>query len=200
MAGNFDENLAKIFGVKKVTGLDKFSLFGGGLGLIADTIGIFIFARDLFLPNQFDAVQANWSPSEGGLFMTALLGLYFMTLLMWFLIRLERSKLEVMTGEVLDPEYRAYDQLTSEDLLGKEENSAPILLVPFLGVFYAVFMADVTRVIFFLLVFMSFLPAALWIFALTANPWLALGVGLFASAFLSQYATFFALILDKFFH
>ena len=43
----FNNKLAKMLGVKEITGLDKFSLFGGVIGLIADTIGILTFASGL---------------------------------------------------------------------------------------------------------------------------------------------------------
>jgi hypothetical protein len=188
MENKFDVKLAKIFGIRKITGLDKFSLFGGGIGLIADTIGIAIFAHGLFVPS----LPKPNIPPEGGLLITALLEFYFLSLIIWFMIRFERAKAEAITGEELDIDHRTFDDVTLGFGWG-------VILVPLIGVIIAALYED-TRVIFFLSIFISFLPVTLWIFILTTNPWMALGIGIFGGAFLSQYATFFALILDKFFH
>lgn len=190
MQKQFDGKLAKLFGVKKITGLDKFSLFGGIIGLAADTIGIATSARGLFIPT----LPKPDTPPEAALLITAVLGLYFLTLLIWFLIRFERNKIELLVKEELDVAIRTYDQISPQD-----SSIVSALLIPLIGVILIV-VREETRVIFFLSVFISFLPVTLWIFTLTANPWLALGIRLFGGAFLSQYATFFALILDKFFY
>ncbi len=188
MENKIDQRLAKILGIKKVTGLDKFSLFTGVIGLVGDTIGILAFAGGLIIPSL---PKPEVLP-EGGLLITALMGFYFLTLIIWFLIRFERAKLESITGEELDITHRAFDDFVGGSVWG-------FFLVPLMGTIFMM-SDDETRVIFFFSVFISFLPVTLWIFTLSANPWLALGIGLFGGAFLSQYSTFFALILDKFFY
>ncbi len=189
MENKFDQNLAKALGVKKITGLDKFSLFTGTVGLIGDTIGILAFAGGLIIPSQPKPVI----PPEGGLLVTALLAFYFLTLLIWFLIRFERQKIEIRTQKEFDSSYRSFDMLCAED------DQWGVILVPLIGAFFAMSI-EATKVMFFFSAFVAFLPTTLWIYVLSTNPWLALGTGILGGVFLAQYSTFFALILDKFFY
>lgn len=203
MTLRFDEKLAKRLGVKKITGLDKFSLFTGVIGLLADTIAIGTFVHSIgsFFPGV--TVAESSRPPEGGLLLTALIGLYSLTLLIWFLIRFERGRrLPNYKDDV-----RAFDLALgdSHDLalgdLGGIFGPPPwvFTLIPVIGIAVLAWIEE-TRTIFFVASFLAFLPVTLWIYTLTSNLWLALGIGLLASAFLSQYSTFFALILDKFFY
>jgi len=187
--GNFDEKLAKTLGLEKVTGLDKFSLYTGVIGLVGDTIGIGTFAVGLMIPN----LPKPQHPPDGGLLITALLGFYFLTLIIWFLIRFERVKRQKRTGVIAEESFRAFDEFSNQEGWG-------FMLFPVLGGILNMFVIDATVVLSFLSIFISFLPSTLWLYTLSMNPWLSLGLGLFVSAFISQYATFFALVLDKFFY
>ena len=165
--------------------LDKFSLFTGIIGLISDTIAIGTFAVSvgLFIPN-FKIISG---PPEGGLLLTAILGLYSLAMIVWYLLRLARAKGKMTAF--------GFDELI-------EDREWPLYFVPLLGAFTAITVPAlaVLRLIFFLALFFAFLPATLWIYVLSANIWIALIVGLLGSAFVSQYAIFFALVLDKFFN
>jgi len=183
-----EAKLAQIMGVEKLSGLDKFSLLCGSIGLIVDTIAIIGFSGGLVLPYL---PVPNKTPN-GGLLLTAFLGFYSLTLIIWFLIRFERAKRE-KRGLVNDLSFRALDSIT-------EDSSWGLILIPGLGTIYMLFVEETTIVISFLSVFISWLPATLWIYTLSTNPWLGIGIGLAASLVLSQYATWFALILDKFFY
>jgi len=189
---NFNEKLAQIMGVEKITGLDKFSLFGGTIGLIVDITAIIGLAKGLIFPN----LPIPKEIPTGGLLLTAFLGFYSLTLIIWFLIRFERSKREKLG--VLD---KNNTSIRTIDLIDSQmTDSVTILLVPLLGTFFVFFAVFDTMIISFLSVFISWLPVALWLYALQMNPFLAIGGGLIVSMFLSQYAIWFALILDKFFY
>jgi hypothetical protein len=180
----FNEKLAQVMGVEKINGLDKFSLFGGSIGLLVDTSAIIGLARGLIIPN----IPKPVSPPEGGLLITALLGFYFLGLLIWFLIRFERAK----RNPNFEKDHRAFDEL-------RQHADWEICLIPILGVF-GLMKEETTQVILFLSVFIAFLPVTLWIYALTSTIGASLFTGLFASILFAQYATFFAMTLDKFFY
>lgn len=174
----------------KLTALDKFSLTTGIIGLVADTlaIGSFIYSLGLFAIPKENQVSAP----QGNLLLTAIVGFYSLTLIVWFLFRFERSRAH--TEEV-----EGAHELVEFDT-GVEANLVILgfILCPVIGSGFLATMRE-TRVIFFLAIFFAFLPTTLWIYALTSQAWLALGIGLFGSATLSQYSTFFAVVLDKFF-
>ena len=174
----------------KLTVLDKFSLTTGSIGLVADTlaIGSFIYSLGLFAIPKENQVSAP----QGNLLLTAIVGFYSLTLIVWFLFRFERSRAH--TEEV-----EGAHELVEFDT-GVEANLVILgfILCPVIGSGFLATMRE-TRVIFFLAIFFAFLPTTLWIYALTSQAWLALGIGLFGSATLSQYSTFFAVVLDKFF-
>ncbi len=174
----------------KLTALDKFSLVTGIIGLVADTlaIGSFIYSLGLFaIPKEN---QVNHP--QGNLLLTAIVGFYSLTLIVWFLLRFERSRAH--TEEV-----ESAHELIEFDA-GIEANLVILgfILCPVIGSGLLTMFRE-TRVVFFLAVFFAFFPTTLWIYALSSQAWLALGIGLFGSATLSQYSTFFAVVLDKFF-
>jgi hypothetical protein len=173
----------------KLSRLDKFSLITGIIGLAADTLAIGSFAASLgllSLPSQSSTV----SSTAGNLLITAVVGFYSLTLIVWFLIRLERSRKH---GEIGD---------LGQRILDLDEENAPVLallLVPLLGPIFLC-IARPTRIIFLLTVFIAFFPTTLWIYTLSASAWQACGFGFLGSMTISQFSTFFALVLDKFFH
>lgn len=167
--------------------LDKFQLITGIVGLVADTIAIGSFASSLGL---IGLPQSSPDPSSnGGLLLTAIIGFYSLALIIWFLIRLERSR-QHNIGDI------------AQSLLGVHEEQVEVLvfaLIPLVGA-WSMTMLRPSRTIFLLAVFIAFFPTTLWIYALSAQAWLALGIGLLGSALLSQYSAFFAIVLDNFFH
>jgi len=185
----FDDNLAKVMGVKKITGLDRFSLLSGVIGLIVDIGAIIGLAGGLVIPN----LPVPEKIPAGGMLITAFLGFYSLTLIVWFLIRFERAKREKL--EMIDStSNRLFDSINEA-----MEGVVGILLIPLIGTWLIFFVYE-TMATSFLSVFISWLPVALWIYVSTSDPWLGVGVGLVVSIFFSQYATWFALVLDKFFH
>jgi uncharacterized membrane protein len=174
----------------KFSALDKFSLVTGIIGLVADTlaIGSFVYSLGLFaLPKG-----TQTTAPQGNLLLTAIVGFYSLTLIVWFLFRFERSRSH-------EEEVNSAHELVEFDS-SFEANLTMLgfVLCPVIGsILLAMFRQ--TRIIFFLAIFIAFLPTTLWIYALSSQAWLALGIGLLGSATLSQYSTFFALILDQFF-
>jgi len=169
----------------KLSPLDKFSLATGILGLGADTlaIGSFVYSLGLFAIPQENQVNAP----QGNLLLTAIIGFYSLTLIVWFLFRFERSRSH-------EQEVNNAHELVEFDS-GIEANLTMLglFLCPVIGSIILAMFRE-TRVVFFLAIFIAFLPTTLWIYALSSQAWLALGIGLLGSATLSQYSTFFAVI------
>ncbi|MFZ5858865.1 MAG: hypothetical protein ACOYZ6_18715 [Chloroflexota bacterium] len=174
---------------EKLSRLDKFSLITGVIGLVADTIAIGSFAYSLGLLGLPILGEMTRESKDGNLLLTALIGFYSLTLIVWFLLRLERSRGHSdeadLAAEILD---------VSED----EVVMLGILFIPLIGPFFLGLVRP-TRVIYFFTVFIAVLPTTLWIYTLSSQPWSALGIGLLVSLTVSQYSTFFALVLDRFF-
>ena len=174
----------------KLTALDKFSLATGIIGLVADTlaIGAFVYSLGLFAIPKENQVNAP----QGNLLLTAIVGFYSLTLIVWFLFRFERSRAH--TEEVES----AHELVEFDTSIEANLVILGLILCPVIGSGFLAMLRE-TRVIFFLAIFFAFLPTTLWIYALTSQAWLALVIGLLGSATLSQYSTFFAVVLDKFF-
>jgi len=174
----------------KLSPLDRFSLATGIIGLVADTlaIGSFVYSLGLFaLPHENQAVAP-----QGNLLLTAIVGFYSLALIVWFLFRFERSRSHV---EEVDG---AHELVEFDSSLEANLTVLGFVLCPIIGSILLAMFRE-TRIIFFLAIFIVFLPTTLWIYALSSQAWLALAIGLLGSATLSQYSTFFALILDQFF-
>jgi hypothetical protein len=77
---------------EKLSRLDKFSLITGVIGLVADTIAIGSFAYSLGLLGLPILGEMSHESKDGNLLLTALVGFYSLTLIVWFLLRLERSR------------------------------------------------------------------------------------------------------------
>ena len=75
----------------KLSPLDWFSLITGVLGLLADTIAIWAFAASLGLLMFPTGGNKPEDATDGTLLLTAILGFYCLTLIVWFLIRFERA-------------------------------------------------------------------------------------------------------------
>jgi len=105
-------------------------------------------------------------------------------MIVWFLFRWQRTGQEIKTfgfDEVFaDPEGLTY-------------------LIPVIGAIAGLIAYTSVRVVFWLAVFISLLPTSLWLYLNTGQIWLGCFAGLLGSFILAQYATFFALVLDKFF-
>lgn len=170
--------------------LDKFQLFAGILGLCADTIAITLFAESLgILGFPWSKVQLTEKAIEGNALLTVLIGFYSLTLIIWFLIRFERSRNHAI-GDF------------ARELMDLNEDQFVLLLISFIPVIGAGFLAWIrpTRTIFFFSIFIAFLPATLWIYTFSVQAMPALFLGLLNSMLISQYATFFAIVLDSFFN
>lgn len=155
--------------MKNLSKLDNFFLISGVLGLFADTVALIEIFRRGGL-----TISGNPSVneiSEFSLILTAFFGIYSLTLLIWFLIRNFKNNIFV------NDEYST-------------------LAVPLLGMFsLIIYMPD----IYFLSVFIAWLPSSIWIFAVSQTAYLAVLYGLLISLGISQYSVFFSLILESFF-
>ncbi|RMH33061.1 MAG: hypothetical protein D6694_15770 [Gammaproteobacteria bacterium] len=180
-------NVVSLSGFRLMSRLDKFQLYAGIVGLVADTIGIGTFLASLGLV-KIPFISDFQDAPQGSFIIAALVGFYSLTLIVWFLIRFERQQHHNNDLERLDLSILGYGGATA----------IFFCFIPLLGAGFMAYLEKI-RIIFFLAIFIAFLPATLWIYAVSTQAWLALGSGLLISAIVSQYATFFALVLDNFF-
>lgn len=168
-----------------------FALFAGVIGLTADTITILgTIGVGRILPSVSNTRIAS-TALDSVLLITALVGLYSLTMIVWFLFRWKRAKQETKTFGL-------------DDLYHEPEPSSPVFniifsLFPIVGPFTGMLTLRSVRTIFWLAIFIALLPTTLWLYLLTTQVWISCGVGFLGSFLLAQYATFFALVLDKFF-
>jgi hypothetical protein len=168
----------------------RFDLYTGVIGLIADTITILgVIGAELILPS-ISYTRIVGAALDSLILLTAFVGLYSLTMIVWFLFRRQRAEQTTKTF--------GFDELCDEP------ESSPVFnvmmsLIPVLGAFFSMLSLHSVRVIFWLAVFISLLPTALWLYLLSAQVWVSCIGGLLGSFILSQYASFFALVLDKFF-
>jgi hypothetical protein len=178
--------------------LDKFTILTGSIGLVGDTITILGFAAGagLVIPNV-----KGFQETPGGVFLfTGLIGLYSLTMIVWFLLRRKLLNPETaMLGFDELPIHRTYDPWGK--LEGEKDSTIELVLnlFPIVGAFPHILAYRSARVIFWIAVFISLFPSIFWIYLWSSEALSAAAMGLFISFLLSQYSTFFALALDKFF-
>jgi len=167
-----------------------FALYTGVIGLVADTITILgAIGAELILPSVSN-VRIVGAALDSLILITALVGLYSLTMIVWFLFRRKRAEQEIKTF--------GFDELHHEPESSPVENVI-LSLIPMFGAFISMLSLQSIRTIFWLAVFISLLPTTLWIYLLSTQVWISCIGGMLGSFVLSQYATFFALVLDKFF-
>lgn len=167
--------------------LDKFTILTGSIGLVGDTITIIGFGvgagRIVPSVKGFDTV-----PGET-LLLTGLIGFYSLTMVIWFLFR----------RKLLNPDTRTFgfDELQKDSRGDESVSELMSNLIPFGGAFLHIIAHRSARVIFWLAVFVSLFPTTLWL-SLQFDALTGCAFGILLSFLLSQYSTFFALVLDKF--
>jgi hypothetical protein len=168
------------------------SLILGSIGLAADMITILgTISVGRIMPAVSNVVLVT-PALETILLLTALVGFYSLTLIVWFLFRWRRSRQEIKTF--------GFDELWEGFGSGSDNwvDHIVFILSPILGMLPS-FSIPSARIIFWLATFIALLPTTLWLYLLSAQLWVGCGVGLLTSLLLGQYATYFALVLDKFF-
>lgn len=168
-----------------------YPLYTGVIGLVADTITILGAIGVAQILPHVSSTTITSPTFESLLLITALVGLYSLTMIVWFLFRWKRAKQEIKTFG-LDELYQ--DSMGSTSLF-----NVMFALIPVFGPFNGMLSLRSVRLIFWLAVFVSLFPTTLWLFLLTTQALISCGSGLLGSFLLSQYATFFALVLDRFF-
>ena len=123
--------------------------------------------------------------------LTAVIGTYSLTLIVWFLFRWRRAQ--------QDTKVFGLDELYHQPYSFSPTFNIMFSLVPLFGPFGGMITHPSIRTIFWLAVFISLLPTTLWLYLVTAQIWIGCGAGLIGCFLISQYATFFALVLDRFF-
>ena len=170
---------------------DRFDLYTGIIGLVADTITILgAIGVELILPSVANT-RITGAALDSLILLTAFFGLYSLTMITWFLFRRQRAEQTTKTFGL-------------DELYNEPDGESPVFnvmfsLIPVIGPFLSMLSLRSVRVIFWLAVFISLLPTALWLYLISAQVWIGFIAGVLGSFILSQYATFFALVLDKFF-
>mgnify|MGYP000462791488 CR=1 FL=1 len=183
-----------------MTKLDRFTLLTGSVGLIGDTITILTFVgAGLIFPN----LTGFENTPSGVLLFTGLVGLYSLTMLIWFMLRrkqLNPTASQLGFDELQVRTYDARRYLSDEPIIRTKDSALELVLnlVPFFGAFPHILNHKSARVIFWIAVFISLFPTVFWLYLLTANALTAGILGGALSFLLAQYSTFFALALDKF--
>ena len=170
---------------------ERFDLFTGVIGLVTDTIAILGAIGAGFIMPTFSNVRIVSAALDTLILFTALLGLYSLTMIVWFLFRWRRSKQETKTF--------GFDELYRFQNLDYTISYLLFCLLPILGAFGSVLYLSSMRVIFWFAVFISLFPTTFWFYLLSGQALFAFIGGVLGSFIISQYATFFALVLDKFF-
>jgi hypothetical protein len=163
----------------------------GGVGLIADTItivGAIIAAHIRPIVSGTSIVRPAL---DVVLLTTLLIGLYSLTMIVWYLFRRRRLKQDAK-------------QFGLDDIYELDPSAGPVYgiivsLVPVIGPFFGMITLVSARNVFWLAFFIALLPTTLWLYLFTISTGVSCTIGLLGSFVLAQYATFFALVLDKFF-
>ena len=182
--------------------LDKFTVLTGSIGLVGDTITIVGFATGagLVIPNV-----KGFDQTPGGVFLfTGLIGIYSLTMVIWFLLRrkLLNPETAMLGFDELSVRRFVPDAYSFFRKVDEPEDSAWELifnLLPIIGAFPHIIAHKSARVIFWIAVFISLFATIFWLYLLSSQVLVAAIAGVFLSFLLSQYSTFFALALDKFF-
>ncbi len=170
---------------------ERFDLFTGVIGLVADTIAILGAIGAGFIMPTFSNMRIVSAALDTLVLFTALLGLYSLTMIVWFLFRWRRSKQEEKTF--------GFDELYSFQSIEGTISYLLFCLLPIIGAFGSAVILPSMRVIFWFAVFISLLPTIFWFYLLSGQAAIASIGGILGSFAISQYATFFALVLDRFF-
>lgn len=170
---------------------DNFQLFTGVTGLIADTIAILGFIGAGVVLPSVSGIGIAKAALDALILLTAILGLYSLTMIVWFLFRRRRSRQKSKTF--------GFDELCLQSFPGTPATNILFSLIPMFGTFFGILSLNSVRVIFWLGVFIALLPTTLWFYLVSGQASTGCLIGVFGSFFLAQYATFFALVLDKFF-
>ncbi len=183
--------------LKNLSGLDKFAIVTGVIGLFADTIAIVGFATGagLIIPN----VQGFSTTPDGILLITGLGGLYSLTMIVWFMLRRKPLNPETKMFGLDSLLHPPWEKKQAFDTEPSEVQNLIVCLIPFFGPFFTYFANISARVIFWIGYFFSLLPCVLWLYLSSTSAWIGFLGGVFVSFLLAQYSTFFALVLDKFF-
>jgi hypothetical protein len=135
---------------------ERFGLFTGVIGLVADTIAILGAIGAGFIMPSFSNMRIVSAALDTLILFTLLLGLYSLTMIVWFLFRWRRFKQEERTF--------GFDELYRFEGLDSKIAYLLFCLLPIVGAFGSVVVLPSMRVIFWFAVFISLLPATFWFY------------------------------------